>query len=191
MFSFSEILSTTLVLFSAIDILGSIPLILTLRKKAGHIQSEKATLVAAMFIFVFLLIGKYLLLFLGIDVASFSIAGGIVIFLLGLEMTLGLTLFRYDHLGAAGSSIVPLAFPIIAGPGTLTTILTLRSEYSVLNIAIGALINLVPVYIVLKNTAYFERLLGHSGINVIRTIFGIVLLALAVKILRSAFTHIL
>lgn len=187
MFNFTEILSVTLVIFSAIDILGSIPIILSLRARVGKIESEKATLMAAVFMYLFLFLGEHILGLFGLDPQSFAIAGALVILLLGLEMTLGLSLFRYTHSGAK-TSIVPLAFPVIAGPGTLTTILTLRAEFSMLNIAIGAFLNLIPIYFVLKNTDRLERWLGPSGINVIRTIFGIILLALAVKILRGAFS---
>ncbi len=183
---FKDIFSVSLVLFSAMDILGSIPIVLKLREDAGSIESRKATFFTALFMYAFLFMGQYMLQLFGLDVQTFSIAGGLVIFLMGLEMTMGLTLFRYGQEGVS-SSVVPLAFPIIAGPGTLTTILTLRVEFTVVDIAIGTFLNLIFVYFVLKNTAWLARILGPSGIQVIRTMFGVILLALAVKIMRNAF----
>jgi multiple antibiotic resistance protein len=182
-FDFSEILSTTMVLFAIIDILGSIPIVIALRKKAGHIESEKAALVATALMIIFLFAGKGLLNVIGVDVSSFAIAGSFVIFAIALEMVLGLTLFKDDTPETA--SIVPLAFPLIAGAGTMTTLLSLKTEYATQNIIVGILVNMLFVYFVLKNTNRLEKLFGKTGLNILRKAFGIILLAIAVKLFRS------
>lgn len=185
MFDLKEILSVSLILFSVIDILGSIPIIINLRKKAGHIQSEKATLVAGMLMILFLFAGESILSLFGIGVEDFAVAGGLIIFAIGAEMILGIELFKSDPDAAQGASIVPLAFPLIAGAGSLTTILTLKAEYSQLNIAIGIILNLIFIYAVLKSTSWLERKLGQTGLDILRRIFGIILLSIAVKILKT------
>ncbi|RZK56014.1 MAG: MarC family protein [Pedobacter sp.] len=182
-FNFSQILSTTMVLFAIIDILGSIPIIIELRKKAGHIQSEKAALVAAALMIIFLFAGKSLLNVIGVDVESFAIAGSFVIFALAMEMVLGLTIFKED--APETVSIVPLAFPLIAGAGTMTTLLSLKTEYATQNIIVGIILNIVFVYFVLKNTTRLERLFGKTGLNILRKAFGIILLAIAIKLFRT------
>jgi multiple antibiotic resistance protein len=186
MFNIKEILSVTLILFSVIDILGSIPIVINLRKKVGHIQSEKATLAAGLLMIVFLLVGKSILNLFGIGVEDFAIAGALIIFALGAEMILGIELFKPDPDASSGASIVPIAFPLVAGAGTLTTILTLKAEFAQLNIAIGIVINLIIVYIVLKSTNWLERKLGKTGLDVLRRIFGIILLSIAIKIFKGA-----
>jgi multiple antibiotic resistance protein len=186
MFSFKEIISVSLILFSIIDILGSVPIIIDLRKKAGHIESEKATLVAGIIMIVFLYLGNKILGLFGVDVESFAIAGAIIIFLIGIEMVLGIHLFKSDpEEERSTSSIVPLAFPLIAGAGTMTTIISLRAEYEVQNILIGILVNLVFVYIVLKSSGWIEKKLGKAGANILRKVFGIILLAIAIKIFKT------
>ncbi|NVJ84924.1 MAG: MarC family protein [Algoriphagus sp.] len=185
MIDFKQILSVSLILFSVIDILGSIPIIINLRKKAGHIQSGKATLAAGVLMIVFLLGGKSILGLFGIGVDDFAIAGALIIFALGAEMILGIELFKPDPEASSGASIVPIAFPLIAGAGTLTTILTLKAEYAQLNIAIGIVLNLLLVYAVLKSTSWLERKLGKTGLDVLRRIFGIILLSIAVKIFKT------
>ncbi|AWW31326.1 MarC family protein [Echinicola strongylocentroti] len=186
MFDFKEIISVSLILFSVIDILGSIPIIINLRRKAGHIQSEKATIVAGILMVLFLLLGKNILNLFGIGVADFAIAGALIIFALGAEMILGVEIFKPDpEADASSTSIVPIAFPLIAGAGTMTTILTLKAEFSQINIAIGILINLVVVYIVLKSTTWLEKKLGKTGLDVLRRIFGIILLSIAIKIFKT------
>ncbi len=182
-FSFSEILSVTMVLFAIIDILGSIPIIIELRKKAGHIQSEKAAIVASVLMITFLFAGKSLLSIIGVDVESFAIAGSFVIFALAMEMVLGLTIFKEE--APETVSIVPLAFPLIAGAGTMTTLLSLKTEYATQNIIIGILLNMLFVYFVLKNTTRLERLFGKTGLNILRKAFGIILLAIAIKLFRT------
>lgn len=186
MFDFKEILSVTLILFSVIDILGSIPIIINLRKKVGHIQSEKATIAAGVLMVLFLVLGKSILNLFGIGVEDFAIAGALIIFALGAEMILGIEIFKPDPSASSTStSIVPIAFPLIAGAGTLTTILTLKSEYTQTNIGVGIVLNLVIVYVVLKSTNWLERKLGQTGLDVLRRIFGIILLSIAIKIFKS------
>ena len=185
MIDFKEILSVSLILFSVIDILGSIPIIINLRKKIGHIQSEKATLIAGILMVLFLLGGKSILGLFGIGVEDFAIAGALIIFAIGAEMILGIEIFKADPDASTGASIVPIAFPLIAGAGTLTTILTLKAEFAQLNIAIGILVNLIFVYGVLKSTNWLERKLGKTGLDVLRRIFGIILLSIAVKIFKT------
>ncbi|SFH16947.1 MarC family protein [Pedobacter insulae] len=182
-FDFSQILSTTMVLFAIIDILGSIPIIIELRKKAGHIQSEKAAIVATVLMIIFLFAGKTLLAVIGVDVASFAIAGSFVIFAIAMEMVLGLTLFRDEVPETV--SIVPLAFPLIAGAGTMTTLLSLKTEYTTPNIIVGIMLNMLFVYFVLKNTNRLEKLFGKTGLNILRKAFGIILLAIAIKLFRT------
>lgn len=182
-FDFNEILSATMVLFAVIDILGSIPVILSLREKVGHIQSEKASLVALAIMIVFLFAGNKLLLFLGVDVHSFAVAGSFVIFFLALEMIMGLHLFREET--AKTASIVPIAFPLIAGAGTLTSLLSMRAEYETQNIIVAILINVLLVYLVLKNTKRLGTILGVGGIGILRKVFGVVLLAIAVKLFAT------
>jgi len=183
-FNFSQILSTSMVLFAIIDILGSIPVVIELRRKAGHIQSEKAALVATILMIVFLFAGETLLKVIGLDVASFAIAGSLVIFFIAMEMVLGLSIFK-DGETPETVSIVPLAFPLIAGAGTMTTLLSLKTEYATQNIVVGILINMTFVYVVLKNTERLEKLFGKSGLGVLRKAFGVILLAIAIKLFRN------
>ncbi|GGC74733.1 UPF0056 inner membrane protein [Pedobacter quisquiliarum] len=182
-FNVSQILTTSMVLFAVIDILGSIPIIIELRRKAGHIESEKATVVATVLMIIFLFAGESLLKVIGLDVASFAIAGSLVIFALAMEMVLGLTLFKEEAHETV--SIVPLAFPIIAGAGTMTTLLSLKTEYTSQNILVGIIVNMLFVYFVLKNTNRLEKLLGKTGLNILRKAFGIILLAIAIKLFRN------
>jgi len=179
----SEIISTTMVLFAIIDILGSIPIVINLRQKAGHIESEKATIVAAILMILFLFLGEEMLKVIGLDVASFAIAGSFVILILALEMILGLTLFKEE--APETVSIVPLAFPLIAGAGTMTTLLSLKTEYATQNILIGIILNMIFVYFVLKNTSRLEKFFGITGLNILRKAFGIILLAIAIKLFRN------
>lgn len=181
--NWKEIATSGMILFAVIDIIGSIPVIIELRKKVGHIQSEKATIVAAIIMIAFMFLGEEILQFIGIDVNSFAVAGAFVLFFLSLEMILGITLYRDEAPETA--SIVPIAFPLIAGAGTMTSILSLRAEYQAINIAIAILINTVFVYIVLKSSAKIERMFGKSGINIIRKVFGIILMAIAVKLFAA------
>ena len=169
-----------MVLFAVIDIVGSTPIIIDLRKKVGHIQSEKASIVAGLIMVAFLFLGEKILSLIGIDVNSFAVAGSFVIFFLALEMILGIQLYKEETPQSA--SIVPIAFPLIAGAGTLTSLLSLRAEYHVINIIVAIVVNILIVYVVLKSSKRIERVLGTSGISVIRKIFGVVLMAIAVKL---------
>ncbi|HSI70093.1 MAG TPA: MarC family protein [Gillisia sp.] len=182
-FDFREIATASMILFAVIDIIGSIPIIIDLRKKAGHIQSEKASIVAGILMIVFLFVGKEILNLIGIDVNSFAVAGSFILFFLALEMILGITLYKDDAPETA--AVVPLAFPLIAGAGTMTTLLSLRAEYHAVNIVAAILVNIIIVYIVLKSSGKMERFLGKQGINVIRKIFGVILLAIAVKLFTT------
>lgn len=181
--NFKEIITATMVLFAVIDIIGSIPIIIDLRRKVGHIQSEKASVVAVIIMIAFLFVGEEILKLIGIDVNSFAVAGSFVLLFLALEMILGIQLYKDEAPETA--SVVPLAFPLIAGAGTMTTILSLRAEYYAINIIIAIIINMIFVYIVLKSSKKIERLLGKGGINVVRKIFGVILMAIAVKLFAA------
>lgn len=180
-FNLKEIVTISLILFAIIDILGSIPVILDLKAKTGPIDAKLTTLVSGIIMFMFLFVGNQILRLIGLDVASFSVAGAIVIFLLGLEMVLNRDIFK-SHGDPKTSSIIPIAFPIIAGAGTLTTLLALRAEYHLFNIIISILINLLFVYFVILFIPRIEKTIGDGGIEVLRRVFGIVLLAIAVKL---------
>ena len=184
-FNFKEIFTATMVLFAVIDIIGNVPIIIDLRKKAGHIQSEKASLVAGVIMIAFLFLGKSILNVIGIDVNSFAVAGALILFFLALEMILGISLYKEEETNSVTISVFPLAFPLIAGPGSLTTILSLRAEYATLNIAIAILLNMIFMYIVLKTSSKIERMIGDNGINIIRKVFGVILLAISVKLFAS------
>ena len=184
-FNLTEIISATMVLFAVIDIIGSIPIILDIKKKAGEVHPEKATLVAMVIMFAFLFVGERIITFIGVDVNSFAVAGSFVLFALALEMILGVRLFKDDAASPKVASIVPLAFPIIAGAGSMTSILSLRAEYQALNIAVAILLNIILVYLTLKMTSRLERFFGDGGIAVLRKVFGIVLLAIAIKLFSS------
>lgn len=182
-FNFREIFTAGMVLFAVIDIVGSIPIIIDLRKKTGHIQSEKASIVAGIIMIVFLFLGKEILNLIGIDVNSFAVAGSFIIFFLAIEMILGISLYKDDAPETA--SIVPLAFPLIAGAGTMTSLVSLQAEYQTANIIVAIIINIIFVFLVLKSSARIERILGSQGINVIRKVFGVILLAIAVKLFAA------
>ncbi|GAB4131993.1 MAG: MarC family protein [Bacteroidia bacterium] len=181
--SLKSIATVTMVLFAVIDIVGSIPVIIGLRQKVGELNAEKASGVSLAITSIFLFVGEPVLSLIGITVSDFAIAGSFVLFFLSLEMILGIRLYK-DEVPAT-ASVMPLAFPLIAGTGTLTTLLSLRAEYSVASILIGILINIAIVYIVLKNIGKLEKLLGVGGVAVLRKVFGIVLLAIAVKLFRT------
>ncbi|PKD21927.1 hypothetical protein APR41_00295 [Salegentibacter salinarum] len=178
-----QIFTAGMILFAVIDIIGSIPIIIDLRRKVGHIQSEKASVVAGFIMIVFLFVGKEILNLIGIDVNSFAVAGAFILFFLALEMILGITLYKDDEPETA--SVVPLAFPLIAGAGTLTTLVSLQAEYETVNIIVAILINIIFVYVVLKSSTRMEKVLGSQGISVIRKVFGVILLAIAVKLFAT------
>ncbi len=177
-----EITTVTLVLFAIIDILGSVPIILDIKSKVGHVDAKYATAVSGLIMLLFLFLGNQLLNLIGIDVASFSIAGSIVIFLIGLEMTLNRDIFKSGNATVKSSSVVPIAFPMIAGAGTLTTLLSLRSEYQLYTILVAVFINLAFIYFVIRFIPKIEKLLGDTGINIFRKVFGVILLSIAIKL---------
>jgi multiple antibiotic resistance protein len=177
---FKEIITVGMVLFAVIDIVGTIPIMVDLKTKHGHIESEKASLVAGLIMIVFLFVGEELLKLIGIDVHSFAVAGSFVLFFLALEMILGIRIYRDEE--SSSASIVPIAFPLIAGAGTMTTLLSLKAQYQTVNILIAIVLNIIVVYIVLKSSAKIEKMLGKNGLGVIRKAFGVVLLAIAVKL---------
>lgn len=183
-FSFREIITVTFALFAVIDILGSIPVLISFKNKVGAISAWRATLVSGLLMLAFFFLGEQFLEILGLDVSSFAIAGSIVLFILGLEMVLGHEFFKGDNNPKAGS-IVPIAFPIIAGSGTLTTVMSIKSLYHHYNILIGILLNLIIIYVALQSLNWLERILGQSGILVIRKFFGVILIAIAVKMFRT------
>ena len=182
-FNLREILTVTTILFAVIDIIGSIPALLSVKTKVGRIHPEQATLVSALILVVFLFVGESLLNFLGVDVKSFAIAGSLVIFFLAIEMILGIRLYKDEIPETA--SIIPVAFPLIAGTGTMTTLLSLRAAYDISTIIIGIFLNLIVVYIVLRNLFRVEKFLGVAGISILRKVFGIVLLAISIKLFRT------
>jgi multiple antibiotic resistance protein len=180
---FKEVLSVTMILFAIIDILGAIPVIIQLRQRAGHIESEKASIAVLILMIAFLFVGDELLAIIGLDISSFAIAGSIVIFIIALEMVLGVNFFKEEV--PESVSIVPLAFPLIAGAGTMTTLLSLKSQYQTQNIIVGIVLNTIFVYLVLKNVKWLERLFGKTGLHILRKAFGVILLAIAIKLFRS------
>jgi multiple antibiotic resistance protein len=188
--SINEIITVTFTLFAVIDMVGNIPVLASLRTKmGGEIRSLQATIASGGLMILFLFIGRQFLNILGLDVQSFAVAGSIVIFIIGLEMVLGLEFFKPDSNPKSGS-MVPIAFPLIAGSGTLTTIMSLKANYFDVNIFIGILINCIVIFVVLKSLKWIERILGSNGMTVVRKFFGVILLAIAVKIFGSNFMHL-
>jgi multiple antibiotic resistance protein len=178
-----EILAAFMVLFAIIDIFGSIPIILDIKNKTGNVFAGKTTLVAFAIMLLFLFIGEPLLGVFGVDISSFAIAGSIILLLMGLEMVLGIQLFKHES-GGSGA-IIPIAFPLIAGAGSITTLLSLRAEYQTINILIALFFNMIIVYLVLRLTTFFENMLGPNGLHILKKFFGIVLLAIAIRLFLS------
>lgn len=188
-FNFTQILSASMILFAVIDIVGSVPIIIDLKQKVGKIQSEKASIVALVIMVTFLFVGESILSLIGIDVNSFAIAGAFILFFLALEMILGIRFYKDDAPETA--SIVPIAFPLIAGAGTMTALLSLRAEFAVQNIIVAIVVNIILVYAVLKLSGKIEKLLGNGGIAVLRKVFGVILLAIAVKLFTTNIMNII
>ena len=182
-FDIKEFISATMILFAIIDVVGNIPLIVLLREKFKVIESGKATLVSLVIMVTFLYVGKIILQLLGVDINSFAVAGSIIILFLATEMILGIKLYKDSNPKTA--SIVPIAFPLIAGPGTLTTLISIKSEFNDLNIILAIIVNMVLVYIVLKSSEKIEKIIGAQGINILRKVFGIILLAIGIKLFTS------
>lgn len=189
-FDLTQVLSVTLILFGVIDIIGSIPIVLDIKNKGITIESGKATLVAGAIMILFLFFGDNVLALFGVDIRSFAVAGSLILFFLGIEMVLGITLFKETE-GSASGSIVPIAFPIIAGAGTMTTIISLRAEYLPSSILIGILINIVIIYSILRSSNYIGRKVGKSGLAVFRKVFGIILLSIAIKLFTENITTLI
>lgn len=179
---FIQVFTAFMVLFAVIDIVGNIPIIIDLRKKVGHIQSEKASVIAGGIMILFLFLGQSLLSLIGIDVNSFAVAGSFILFFIALEMILGITLYKEEDENTITATVFPLAFPLIAGPGSLTTLLSLRAEFDLQNIIIVIFLNVIFIYVVLKTSTKIERFIGPNGIKIIRKVFGVILLAIAVKL---------
>ena len=179
---FIQVFTAFMVLFAVIDIVGNIPIIIDLRKKVGHIQSEKASVIAGGILILFLFLGQSLLSLIGIDVNSFAVAGSFILFFIALEMILGITLYKEEDENTITATVFPLAFPLIAGPGSLTTLLSLRAEFDLQNIIIAIFLNVIFIYVVLKTSTKIERFIGPNGIKIIRKVFGVILLAIAVKL---------
>jgi|TARA_B100000242_G_C43025586_1_gene477509 multiple antibiotic resistance protein len=182
-FDLKEFISSTMILFAIIDIVGNIPLIVLLREKYKVIESEKASFVSLIIMVVFLFVGEVLLNLLGVDINSFAVAGSIIILFLAAEMILGVKLYKDSNPKTA--SIVPIAFPLIAGPGTLTTLISIKSEYNDINIILAIVLNMILVYIVLKSSEKIQKILGSQGINILRKVFGIILLAIGIKLFTT------
>ncbi len=183
-FTPDALLTVTFTLFAVIDIIGSVPLLIGLKNKMGGIRELRATLISGGLMILFLFVGEKFLGVLGIDVKSFAVGGSIVIFILGLEMVLGVEFFKSEG-DAKSGTVVPIAFPLIAGSGTLTTIISLRANYSEWVVLVGILLNLIVVFITLKSLNFIQRLLGPAGLIAVRKFFGVVLLAIAVKIFAT------
>lgn len=183
-FNWTELFKATMVLFAVIDIVGSIPIIIKLKEKSGDIHAGWATIVSYAIMILFLIVGDDILLLFGVEVEAFAVAGSFILFAMSLEMILGVTLFK-DEVSGKTASIVPLAFPIIAGAGSLTSIISLRAEYQEINIILAITINVGIVFLVLKMTRVIERLLGPGGIAILQKVFGIILLAIAVKLFST------
>lgn len=185
-FNIDQILTVSFTLFAVIDILGAVPILIGMKERLGEIHIGKATLASGFLMILFLFVGEGFLGFLGVDIKSFAVAGSIVIFLVGLEMVLGVEFFKEDP-GTPSGSIVPVAFPLIAGSGTLTTLISLKPNFATQNILIGIIVNLVVIYLTLLSLNWIERILGKAGLLVVRKFFGVILLAIAVKIFKTNF----
>lgn len=181
--TFKSIATATMVLFAVIDVVGSIPVIIGLKQKVGDLNSNKAAMASLVIMVAFLFVGEYILDLIGVEVRYFAIAGSFVLFFLAMEMILGIRLYK-DEVPAT-ASVVPLAFPLLAGTGTLTTLLSMRAEYSVVSIVIAIAVNVVIIWVVLRNISRLEKILGAGGVSILRKVFGIVLLALAVKLFMT------
>lgn len=183
--NFKEIFTASMVLFAVIDIVGNIPIVISLRKKAGHIHSEKASIIAAIVMILFLFLGEEILNLIGININEFAVAGSFILFFIALEMILGITLFKDDGSSPDMASVFPLAFPMLAGPGTLTTLLSLRAEFALENVIISIILNVIVIYVVLKTSSKLQNILGKNGIGIIQKVFGVILLAIAVKLFTA------
>jgi multiple antibiotic resistance protein len=183
-FSWEELFKASTVLFAVIDIIGSIPIILKLKEGAGAISPLRTSLVSLFIMLGFLFLGERILSLFGVTIEAFAVAGAFILFAMALEMILGVRLFR-DEVTGKTASVVPLAFPIIAGAGTMTTLVSIRAEYQEINIVLSIIINVIIVFVVLKLMKYIERILGEGGIIIVKKVFGIILLAIAIKLFTT------
>lgn len=183
--NFHEIITASMVLFAVIDIIGNIPIIIGLREKAGHLKSGRAAIIAAVVMIIFLFLGEKILGLIGVNLSEFAVAGSFILFIIAIEMILGVSLFKDSDASPNVATVFPLAFPLLAGPGSLSTLIFLRAEYYAENIIVAILLNSIVVYIVLKTSSRIERSLGKNGIIIIQKIFGVILLAIAVKLFTS------
>ncbi len=183
--NFKEFFSVTLILFSVIDILGALPFIIDLKRKFKQIDALKITAVSGVLLYSFLFIGESILKLFGVDVQSFAVAGGLIMFFLGLEMVLNIEIFKHDPQHAQNSPIVPLAFPLIAGAGSMTTLISLNAEYHKVNIILGVFFNLIFVFFVLRASAFIDRKVGVTGSIILRKFFGTILLAMAIRLIKK------
>ena len=182
-FNVNEFISSAIILFAIIDVIGNLPLIILLREKFKVIESEKASIISLLIMIIFLYLGEAILKLLGVDINSFAVAGSIIILFLATEMILGIRLYKDNNPKTA--SVVPIAFPLIAGPGTLTTLISIKSEYDNINIILAIILNMILVYFVLKSSEKIQKYLGAQGINILRKVFGIILLAIGVKLFTT------
>ena len=189
-FSFKEIISAFMVLFAVIDILGAIPIIISLRERNQKIEAGKAAFISFIILVAFLFVGQALLGLFNVDISSFAVAGALVLLVLAVEMIFGVEIFKNDS-PCGSATIVPLVFPLIAGAASFTTLLSLRAEYNILNIILAVALNMTVVYFVLRYVYYVERLFGKSGVYVMRKLFGIILLAIAVRLFTANLTSLL
>ncbi len=184
-FNIKEIIAATMILFAVIDIVGNIPVVIKLRKKAGHIQSAKASFIALVIMIAFVFLGESILNVIGVEVSEFAVAGSFILFFIALEMILGITLFKDEGVSPKTVTVFPLAFPLLAGPGSLTSLVALRAEYALENILVAIIVNIVLIFIVLKTSRHIEKFMGKNGIAIIQKIFGVILLAIAVKLFTA------
>ncbi|SIQ48527.1 multiple antibiotic resistance protein [Chryseobacterium sp. RU37D] len=187
-FSIKEIVTCFMVLFAVIDIIGSIPIIVSLKQKFGQIEAERASVTAGLIMLIFLFVGNKILKFIGVDVNSFAIAGAFVIFIIALEMILGIEINKTSE--ARSASIVPIAFPLVAGAGTLTTTLSLKAEFHDINIIFGIILNTIFVYLVLKSATWLEKKMGDATLAILQKVFGIILLAISIKLFTANFAQL-
>lgn len=183
--NFKEFFSVTLILFSVIDILGALPFIIDLKRKYKKLDALKITIVSGLLLYSFLFIGESIINLFGVDVQSFAVAGGLIMFFLGLEMVLNIEIFKHDPQLANSSPIVPLAFPLIAGAGSMTTLISLNAEYHKVNIILGVFLNLIFVFCVLRASAFIDRKVGVTGSIILRKFFGTILLAMAIRLIKK------
>jgi multiple antibiotic resistance protein len=190
-FDLNELLKAIMVLFAVIDIVGSIPIIIKIKEKSGDIHAMRITVVSLIIMIAFLIAGESILKLFGVNVESFAVAGSLILFAMALEMVLGIELFKETTpIKGKSAGIVPLAFPIIAGAGSMTSLISLRAEYDMINILIAIVVNMIIVLVVLKLTRRIERLLGQGGVAILKKVFGIILLAISIKLFASNVTSL-